>query len=109
MALLPGYSGVAGQVHLRTASTRETGARLMAKRLNPHRRLLARQAATLNMVKVERSKAHDAEMQRLQQGPVRSSCQAPRVQLTHVILARQPSWEGRGRSLAKPPKRFSRN
>lgn len=61
----------------------------MAKRLNPHRRLLARQAALLNSAKLERSRAHDAEMSKLQRGAVRSSCQAPRVQLTHVTAPRE--------------------
>ena len=61
----------------------------MAKRLNPHRRLLAKQAALLNSAKLAQSKAHDAEMKLLQQGAVRSSCQAPRVQLTHVTAPRE--------------------
>lgn len=78
----------------------------MAKRLNPHRRLLAKQAALLVAARKVQSANSDADMSRLQQGRVRSSCQPPRVQLTHTVTARPVPWEGRGRSPAKPPKRF---
>lgn len=70
----------------------------MANRLNPHRRLLAKQAALLNGAKLERSRAHDVEMFKLQQGAVRSSCQAPRVQLTHVIAPRELPWDQPGKA-----------
>lgn len=45
----------------------------MAKRLNPHRRLLAAQARALMGVRMEQSAAHGAEMAKLQQGHVRSA------------------------------------
>jgi len=44
----------------------------MSKRLNPHRRLLARQAALLRAVRLEQSTVNGVDDAKLQQGPVRS-------------------------------------
>jgi hypothetical protein len=44
----------------------------MVKRLNPHRRLLAKQAAQLRAVRLEQSAVNGADDAKLQQGRVRS-------------------------------------
>lgn len=75
----------------------------MSKRLNPHRRLLARQAAALEAARVEQSSVHGEEMSKLQQGLVRSAL-APRVQLTAYSVPRERPWEGRGKLVRKQSK-----
>ena len=76
----------------------------MAKRLNPHRRLLAKQAEALKAARLEQSQAHALEMAKLQQGAVRSTL-APRVQLTGYAIPRDAAWEGRGKATKQPTKR----
>lgn len=65
----------------------------MAKRLNPHRRLLAKQAA-LRRALAEYGNASDAG--KLQQGRVRSAL-SPVIQLTGYATPRPAFWEGRGK------------
>lgn len=79
----------------------------MGKRLNPHRRLLAKQAAALNAAKALQSVEHAREASMLQQGNVRSSMaistmpskHGPSVaQLTRLTAPRPMTWEGRGKT-----------
>lgn len=72
----------------------------MGKRLNPHRRLLAKQAALLNEHKQVQSVVQGADMAKLQQGRVRSPL-APRVQLTTYAAPRPAHWEGMGQRVRK--------
>jgi hypothetical protein len=65
----------------------------MAKRVNPHRRLLAAQAALRNAVQAY-GNADDAG--KLQQGRVRSPL-TPVIQLTGYATPRPVPWEGRGK------------
>ena len=65
----------------------------MAKRLNPHRRLLAKQAALWRDLQ-QYGNASDAG--KLQEGRVRSSL-APAIQLTGYATPRPAIWEGRGK------------
>lgn len=64
----------------------------MPKRLNPHRRLLAAQAALRNVVQVY-GNADDAG--KLQEGRVRSPLN-PVIQLTGYAVPKPAIWEGRG-------------
>lgn len=68
----------------------------MSKRLNPHRRLLGKQAALIRDAKLAQSATQGADMAKLQQGAVRSPLN-PRVQLTAYASERPISWEGRGK------------
>lgn len=66
----------------------------MSKRLNPHRRLLAKQAAIRREVQ-QHANAMDAG--KLQEGRVRSSL-SPAIQLTGYQTPRPAFWEGRGKA-----------
>lgn len=65
----------------------------MAKRLNPHRRLLARQHALRQALACE---GNAADAGKLQEGRVRSPLH-PKVQLTAYANPRPVPWEGRGK------------
>lgn len=76
-------------------------------RLNPHRRLLARQQAALAAVRMEHSAAHGEEMSMLQQGVVRSGL--ARGNPTSMVF-REPKWtplEGLGKAMRKVPGRWA--
>ena len=64
----------------------------MAKRVNPHRRLLAAQAAARQLAQAY-GNADDAG--KLQQGVVRSPLN-PVIQLTGYRVGKPAAWEGRG-------------
>lgn len=66
----------------------------MGKRLNPHRRLLAKQAQALAAERLVQSVVNGEDMAKLQQGRVRSPLN-PRVQLTQYAVPRS-NWEGKG-------------
>lgn len=66
----------------------------MGKRLNPHRRLLAKQAQALAAERLRQSEINGADSAKLQQGRVRSPLN-PRVQLTSYAVPCNP-WEGQG-------------
>lgn len=78
----------------------------MGKRLNPHRRLLAKQAQALAGARLEQSALHGAEMAKLQQGRVRSHM--GRGNVTSATFM-QPNWtdaDNPGRKPRKNPPRF---
>lgn len=80
----------------------------MSKRVNPKRRLLAKQAAALAAVRTEQSVAHAAEMSKLQQGSVRSGLRENPSSMTF----RAPRWtseDNRGKSKPKRRKLFAAN
>ena len=66
----------------------------MSKRVNPRRRLLAKQAAALAAVRTVQSIAHAEEMSKLQQGHVRSGLRQvyPRSALELTL-----DWRSQGR------------
>lgn len=66
----------------------------MSKRLNPHRRLLAKQSA-LRVSLQQYGNASDAG--KLQEGRVRSAL-SPVIQLTGYAHPRPAAWEGRGKT-----------
>jgi hypothetical protein len=75
----------------------------MSKRVNPKRRLLARQAATLAGVRKEQSVAHAEEMSKLQQGHVRSGLRGNPT----TKVYRGPNWSsedvpGKAKRSSKP-------
>ena len=76
----------------------------MAKRLNPSRRLKAKQAAILRSVVAEHGPKHD-DSPLLQRGSVRSSL-APAIVLT-AYRAPADNWEGRGRGKRTAQKLFT--
>lgn len=65
----------------------------MAKRLNPHRRLLAKQAALRRDVQVY---GNASDVGKLQEGRVRSAL-SPVIQLTGYAVPRPVPWEGKGK------------
>lgn len=78
----------------------------MSKRLNPHRRLLAKQEQALTGARMAQSVAQGADMAKLQQGAVRSHM--GRGNSTGATF-REPNWtdaDNPGRKPRKNPPRF---
>ena len=79
----------------------------MSKRVNPRRRLLAKQAAALAAVRTVQSIAHAEEMSKLQQGHVRSGLRGNPTTKTF----RGPNWSSEdvpGKAPKKAKPRFTK-
>jgi hypothetical protein len=78
----------------------------MAKRLNPRRRLLAKQAAVFNTVRKLHGAPNDADAAKLQQGVVRSNLNGlDRRAQSKAKSSREPNWtpDGDRERPAGPP------